>query len=372
VSEVRPDPAVSASPIVAGYRPWLDGVRAVAVLLVVVQHTMGQIPLDLGSVGVGIFFALSGYLITSILLDEHALRGSVSLSGFYLRRAARLAPALLLVVLVCDVAFLFAGDHGPVKGSVAALTYTANYVQVLWGDSVPGFGPTWSLAVEEHFYILWPVALLWVTRRYGLRTALQATLAVCVAALLWRGALAALDVRYALPEIGSLERADALLYGCAAAIGVRLGWRPHPVLVWLGGAVVGSVMLLNENYPTIVIGQAALAVGAAAVVVGLDYAAPSWLRSVLSSRSLVTVGILSYGLYLWHGPMMRIAGDLGFAGRGWRAVAVLVSLSLAAGSHRYLETPVRAWARRRSRRSRDRIDEAASTAIPGSVVAAEV
>lgn len=342
-----------------------------AVLLVVVQHTMGQIPLELGSVGVGIFFALSGYLITSLLLDEHALRGSVSLSGFYLRRAARLAPALLLVALVCNVLFLIAGDHGPIRGSLAALTYTSNYVQVLWGDGVPGFGPTWSLAVEEHFYILWPLVLLWLTRRHGLRAALQATLAVCLAALLWRGALALLDVRYILLEIGSLERADALLYGCAAAIGVRLGWRPHPALVWVGMAIVGSVTLLDENYASIVLGQAALAVGAAALVVGLDYAAPSWLRRTLSIRSLVGIGVLSYGLYLWHGPMMRIAGDFGFAGRGWRAVAVLVSVALAAGSHRYFEAPIRAWARRRSSRDRDPVDATAPAAKAGTVVVAE-
>ena len=95
-------------------------------------------------------------------------------------------------------------------------------------------------------------------------------------------------------------------------------------------------------------GQAALAVGAAALVVGLDYAAPSWLRRCLSIGSLVTIGVLSYGLYLWHGPLMRIAADFGYAGRGWRAVAVLVSVSLAAGSHRYLEAPIRAWARRRA------------------------
>src|SRR5829696_4393816 len=88
--------------VVSGYRHWLDGVRAVAVAMVLVQHTMGEMPIDLGFVGVGLFFGLSGYLITSVLLDERTSRGSVSLAGFYLRRAARLIPALVLVVLVCD------------------------------------------------------------------------------------------------------------------------------------------------------------------------------------------------------------------------------------------------------------------------------
>src|SRR5215203_5600814 len=84
-----------AADLVTGYRPWLDGLRAVAVLMVVVQHTIGQMPIDLGFVGVGIFFALSGYLITSLLLDERAARGSVSLRRFYVRGAARLVPALV-------------------------------------------------------------------------------------------------------------------------------------------------------------------------------------------------------------------------------------------------------------------------------------
>lgn len=335
-----------------GYRPWLDGVRAVAVLMVVVQHVLGRNPLDLGYVGVGVFFALSGYLITSLLLDEHAARGSVSLSHFYLRRAARLVPALLLVVVVCDAFFLIQGEYDPIRGSLAGVTYTANYALVLQPDFVPAFGPMWSLAVEEHFYVLWPLVLLGVTRRRGLRTALRLTLAICVAALLWRAALALAHAPYVLLGIGSLERADALLYGCAAAIAVRLGWRPHPWMVWAGIAVVAALPLAftHESYTALVIGDAVLAIAAAAVVVGLDYASPPWLRRCLSVRAIVTVGVLSYGIYLWHGPLMRIAANFGYSGRAWRAVVVLVVLLVAAVSHRYLEAPIRSWARRRSDR----------------------
>ena len=94
-------PVESSTGLGMGYRPWLDGVRALAIALVVVQHVMGRMPVEMGSVGVGVFFALSGYLITSLLLDDRRLHGAVSLSGFYLRRAARLVPALVLVVVVC-------------------------------------------------------------------------------------------------------------------------------------------------------------------------------------------------------------------------------------------------------------------------------
>ncbi|HVE68213.1 MAG TPA: acyltransferase [Solirubrobacteraceae bacterium] len=339
-----------ATPLARGYRPWLDGVRAVAVLMVVAQHVLGHIPVDLGFVGVGLFFALSGYLITSLLLDERSACGSVSLRSFYLRRGARLFPALLLVVLVCNALFLLQGDYGPLTGSLTALTYTANYAQILKPDLVPGYGPTWTLAVEEHFYVVWPLVLLWVTDRYGLRTALKATLAVCVAAFLWRAALALIHAPYSLVGIGSLERADALLYGCAAAIAVRLGWRPR-TWVTLAGVVTIAVLPIafrHETYDALVVGNVVLAVAGAAVVVGLDYAAPAWLRGALSLRPLVVVGLLSYGIYLWHGPLMRIAAEAGFSGRWWRVVVAVVAIAFAALSFRYLEAPVRAWARRRS------------------------
>ena len=335
--------------VVAGYRPWLDGVRAGAIAMVVVQHAWGTMPIDLGNGGVGVFFALSGYLITSLLLDGRARDGSVSLAAFYLRRAGRLVPALVLVLVVCDILFVIAGDHAPLKGSVAALTYTANYTEILDSDFVVGFGPTWSLAVEEHFYLLWPLCLLGVTRRWGLRTALWATLAVCAGALVWRTALATIHAPEDMLALGSLERADALLYGCAAAIAVRLGWRPRAWMVWPGLAFVAFAVVAfggTAGYPALVIGTAILAVGAAAVVVCLDYAPVPWMRRLLSVRAVLTIGILSYGIYLWHGPAMRVAADFGYEGRTWRAVVAILVVAVAAVSYHFLEVPARSQARR--------------------------
>ena len=155
----------SSAPLVGGYRPSLDGVRAIAVLMVLVQHVAGPLRIDLGYTGVGLFFGLSGYLITSLLLDEFASRGRVSLFRFYARRAARLVPALLLVVAVCNTIFVIQGYYAPLAGSLTALTYTANYVQIFNLNWMVAYGPTWSLAVEEHFYIIWPLALLATIRR---------------------------------------------------------------------------------------------------------------------------------------------------------------------------------------------------------------
>jgi peptidoglycan/LPS O-acetylase OafA/YrhL len=340
-------------PLVAGYRPWLDGLRALAVLMVVAQHMIGAMPIDLGFVGVGVFFGLSGYLITSLLLDERAARGRVSLSTFYLRRAARLFPALVLMLVVCNVLFLLQRDLAPLKGSLAAITYTANYVQILHADRMVAYGPTWSLAVEEHFYILWPLVLLGVSGRYGLRTALRFTLVVSLASLIWRGVLALLDAGYLLIGIGSLERADSLLYGCAAAIALRIGWRPKPWMLWVGLAVIGvSPLLFNhESYPILVVGSAVVALATAALVAGLDYAAPPWLQRSMSLRPIVFIGVLSYGIYLWHGPLMRIVQNFGEHSFSYRAIAAVTAVVVAAISHRYLEVPVRSWARRRTRRA---------------------
>lgn len=336
--------------LVRGYRPWLDGLRGVAVLMVVVQHTLGAIPVDLGFYGVSLFFALSGYLITSLLLDERAATGAVSLRAFYLRRAGRLVPALVLIVVVMDALFVIAGDHEPLLGSLTVLTYTTNYAQIIDPSLVVGFGPTWSLAVEEHFYLLWPLLLLWMARRFGSRTALWATLAICAAALLWRGVLAVLHAPLDMLSIGSLERADALLYGCAAAIALRLGWRPRAWMLWAGiaGAALLPYAVGGHPYVGAIFNNAMTAVGGAAIVVCLDYAPTGWLRRLLSLRLVVAVGIVSYGLYLWHGPAMRLAVQLGGAGPAWRAVAATAALAAAVLSYRLVELPVRAWARRRA------------------------
>jgi peptidoglycan/LPS O-acetylase OafA/YrhL len=246
--------------------------------------------------------------------------------------------------------FLLQGDFQPVKGSLFALTYTANYALVLHPGSVEGFGPTWSLAVEEHFYVLWPLALLVVTRRWGLRGALRATVAVCGLALLWRGVLVLADVNSELVAIGSLERADAMLWGCAAALALRLGWRPPVGTAWAGLAIVVCLPLYFAHYgnTALVFGNAVLAVAGTALVVGLDYSAPGLLQRVLSLRPLVTVGVLSYGVYLWHGPLMRVAANAGFEGRGWRAVVGVGAVGFAAASYHWLEAPVRAWVRGRT------------------------
>ncbi|MFC3688991.1 acyltransferase family protein [Aquipuribacter hungaricus] len=360
--------STAAPAVPSGYRPALDGLRGVAIVLVVLDHVWSDPPVRVGPTGVTLFFALSGYLITGILLDEHARTGAVRLGRFYLRRAARLLPALLVAVLVCDVLFVLAGDRASVVASVWGLAYVANYVIAVQGEYLPGWAQTWSLAVEEHFYLLWPLLLLLLLRRRSLRTALLGTLALCAASVLWRLylLLAPWAEGYDLLLVhGSLARADALLYGCAAAVAVRLGWRLPRGALWPAAAVVAVLTVLTGGSGWfLVAGQAVLSVAATVVVLAVDGATRgstgSGVRRALSWRPLVLTGVVSYGLYLWHYPLIYVAFALGLGGSvGGRAVAGILVAGLASwASYRLVEKPVRTWVRANEDRLLRRRDRA--------------
>jgi peptidoglycan/LPS O-acetylase OafA/YrhL len=256
---------------------------------------------------------------------------------------ARLWPALLAMVVVCNVLFILTHQRYPVFASFAALTYTTNYAAVIYGHHLPGYGPTWSLAVEEHFYLIWPLVAIYCLRRWALRGLLRGALLLCVGALAWRAVLLFLDAPSRLFYIGSFERADALLFGCAAAVAVRLGWRPGRWALPLGLTLI--VLHLTGNVlNTALLNSTVLGIGGALVCVGLDCSAPRFVRRALSLRPVVWMGVMSYGIYLWHGPLITIREAAGLT-REWNALSVFAAFVLAAFSHRYLERPVRQWAR---------------------------
>ena len=159
------------------------------------------------------------------------------------------------------------------------LFYLANYATVLNGDYLLALGQTWSLAIEEHFYLVWPVLLVFLLKRRGIPSMIRWTLLGCAAALIWRCVL----ISFRAPELliyhGSLERVDALLYGCAVALAVRAGWRPGRWMVW--GAVVGlaaAIMVSDGGAIGMTLVQALAEVSSAALVASLDYL-PGRLRA---------------------------------------------------------------------------------------------
>ena len=322
-------------------------------LFVVLEHAADvgglSVPRGLGETGVGIFFGLSGYLITGLLLEEHERYGRIRLRDFYVRRAARLLPALVLMLVVCDLLFVALGRPGVLRGSVAALLYLANYATVAIGNYLPGYGQTWSLAIEEHFYFVWPLVLLWLLGRRGLDAILRVTLLAAAAALVWRTVLLfGTDAPTLLLYHGSLERADALLYGCGAAVAVRMGWRPRPWIGWCAAAALASVVVVSDNGAAgITLVQAVTGVASAALVVSLDHV-PGPLRGFLSRSWLVWVGLVSYGIYLWHWPLLSMSLTLGYDHVVARMlVGFVLTPAVAAASYYFFERPVRARVRRR-------------------------
>jgi peptidoglycan/LPS O-acetylase OafA/YrhL len=331
--------------LVTGYRPWLDGVRAAAISMVVLQHTGGQMPLDLGFVGVGVFFGLSGYLITSLLLDEQARRGSVSLAGFYLRRAARLLPALVLVVLVCDLLFAIQADYEPITGSLASLSYTANYAQVLNSDWVPGFGPTWSLAIEEHFYLVWPLVVFSFSRPVLQRICIG----VIVAGLALRLLLVALGMSELSVSVLTPCRIDTLIVGGLLAIlvrreglGARLLDRAGFLLLGLLGAVLAiSLFGVLTGLWLPVLHQVrgslfALFFGALTLASLGGSSGGGRLGRLFQGRILGFFGKYSYGLYVYHGLftwyLLEVQAnerlDRWFGGQHWLTLLARVVLGV--------------------------------------------
>jgi peptidoglycan/LPS O-acetylase OafA/YrhL len=308
------------------HRPELDGLRGIAILIVLGAHTgVPGFADGGGGAGVTLFFVLSGYLITSLLLAEKAKTGRVDLRAFYIRRALRLFPALAATLVV--VTFLAVAGLMPQAAKegvdyrvvvLGVICYVVNWVAVA-GQSIGMLGHAWSLAVEEQFYIVWPTLLL-----LGLR--LGRTPLVLILLL-----LAFLDTPYRLlldlnggfmhVFVGTDSRGDALLLGCVLAL---LETRWHPVVGWAGVLGVLAVAALWPGDPGL--GAQLMFIPAAAIVSTLAVAG---CPVILAWRPLAFIGKISYGLYLWHGLVIWWALP-------W-PVAVPLSIAIACVSYFVLE-----------------------------------
>jgi peptidoglycan/LPS O-acetylase OafA/YrhL len=300
-----------------GYRPELDGLRALAAGSVVLAHAH---LFERFGVGVDVFFALSGYLITRILLDEWRQRGTVDLLRFWKRRACRLVPALVVVVAVCSAVGM-AGNM-----AVPSLLYFSNWQRAA-GEGFGPLGHTWSLSIEEQFYLLWPVVLVVLLRFGGTRRALRVALGLAVAVIVLRE-LAAGRLPEARIYNGSDFRADGLLLGCALAL-----WGGSVRAWWTVGAWVLVVAGVGPHHATVAVATCCL------------IAAPGVAAGPLSNGVLRWFGQRAYGIYLWHYPLCRLLLDNDQS--LWRvAVMVALTVALAVVSYRWVEQPILRWSRR--------------------------
>ena len=320
------------------YRPELDGLRGIAIALVIGSHA--QIPGFGGgaAAGVTLFFVLSGYLITSLLVAERDRLGRIDLRAFYVRRALRLLPALYTVTIVVLVGYalgLWANVPATASGIVGMLAYVGNWTAAA-GFSSGVLGHTWSLAVEEQFYILWPLALILGLRYADRRIVAVVALAVAVAVLPWRLHVATTTAGYRT-FLGTDTNADSLLLGCAIAI-------LQPRLSKLTGlAGIVGLLVVSELWRSSADTVPMFSLGA--VTSALAVAA---CPTLLAWRPLVYLGRISYGLYLWHHLLI-------WSGIPW-PVVLLGAMAIASVSYRYVERP---FLRLKDRSfGRIRIDEA--------------
>lgn len=207
------------------YIPSLDGIRASAAFIVFVSHagSEGVIP---GLFGVTVFFFLSGYLITTLLRIEYERYKQISLRKFYLRRIFRILPPMYIVLAM--MAILAVTGVVPSKmtwdGLLAQFAHLSNYYQIFFGETgiAPDTGAMWSLAVEEHFYLLFPLCLILLLRRFGRRRAAIILTGVCILVLAWRCALVQgfkVDPMYT--RAATDARLDSILFGCIMALGMN-------------------------------------------------------------------------------------------------------------------------------------------------------
>ena len=358
-----------------GYQPSLDGLRALSVGVVLLYHA-GFSWMHGGFFGVEVFFVVSGFLITSLLLDETDRDGQVSFRQFWLRRARRLFPALYAVLLAVAVWAAIAGSaeqQSQVRRDIPwSIFYVNNWGQIL--GNVPYFAGEppllrhlWSLAVEEQWYLIWPlvfVALLRVRApRHVIGGAIVAAAFVVFAYMFWMharsptplggppGAFEGLD-RTNFLYLSTITRAGGLLLGA----GTAFLWRPWRwtrapdapvgrILDPLGAAAVAmlgcaaSVAVLTEGYVYQWLLPLVSILSLVAVMVAVHPAALGF-RRMMSWSPLVEMGKRSYGLYLWSWPIFVIVGAT--TGSVVKFVwAMLLTVVIAEASYRYLETPVR-------------------------------
>jgi len=346
------------------YRRHIDGLRAVAVLAVVAFHA-GVPWLPGGYVGVDVFFVVSGFLITGLLLCEFEQRGDISLAGFYERRVRRLAPALLLVLavtLALGAVYLvpIGGEQqGLAKSAMATLLLGSNvwFAHATGGyfDAPAAAQPllhTWSLSVEEQFYLVWPTLLLLASRWAVRRRSDPARAAAWVLGLVGLGSLVLSIITTGThPEFaffGSPARAWEFAIGGLAFFLVRRRSAPVPLgqpLAWLGlAAILWACATFAEGQTPFPGWRAGIpAVGAALVILGGEHDERGWCTRLLALKPMVFVGLLSYSLYLWHWPLLVIArldtlGEIG----PWAIAAICVlAFVLAWLTYRFVENPLR-------------------------------
>jgi peptidoglycan/LPS O-acetylase OafA/YrhL len=329
--------------------------RAIAVLAVMTMHSFPYLPghdYIGGVLGVDVFFVLSGYLITTLLLREHGVRGRIGLGGFYARRALRLLPALLIALVLGAIVVALIdevpGDRAYGTSALASLFYVANWFEVFGDMGV--LAHTWSLSIEEQYYLVWPIVL---SALLGRRVAHRN-----VAVVLCGVAAAVALTRWATYEGGhglfaswaTVTRSDGIIIGSALALALDEGreWLRRvlhsSLTAWVGGVTVLLISLMDKLGSPLLYrgGLTATNIGTACVVGHLIVRRDSLPKRVLALQPLPFIGRLSYGLYLYHLPLNFLVHGNPARWSGVASVATMFASSFALAAISYVVVEQRA------------------------------
>jgi peptidoglycan/LPS O-acetylase OafA/YrhL len=345
-----------------GYRPHLDGLRAVAVYLVILFHA-GVDRFNGGFIGVDVFFVLSGYLVTQLLMRDLTSRGKIRFPRFYARRMRRLLPASLIALLVTAVVYSAIASRADTTSAVnafkAAFLYVANWFFIhrsanyfatdINTNPVVHF---WSLAVEEQFYFLWPIllgGLYAATRRfdrYAHRAMQIAVASGALISLLWALHLAGHNLNRAY--YGTDTRAYQLLAGALLALSPGLIRRASVQRAALVAAPVALLTLVfiasSRIHPNAVHRGIAAMITTAVLIVAIESARSGPVNRLLSCKPAVYLGKISYGTYLWHWPVIVVAFAVtahALSPASTFALSALIATGLASLSYNLVERPIR-------------------------------
>jgi peptidoglycan/LPS O-acetylase OafA/YrhL len=348
------------------YRPDIDGLRAIAIVSVIAYHA-GIPGASGGFVGVDVFFVISGFLITALLFNEAAVSGRINLGAFYARRVRRLMPAGLLVVAVTLLlgAFFFppaSEEQRSLARSAIAFSYFSSnfyFFKATGGYfDAPSFSwpllHTWSLAVEEQYYLIWPLIMLLVFRlAKPLRTesVMRVRSAWVLGVMLVASLILCISITHDHQNFAFfLLPARVWEFAIGGIVGLATTSCHAKLRRWGDGLALGGLVLIVYSVVTFEHGipfpgsAAVLPVfGTAALIIGMSADEGGWVRRLLAARALVFIGLLSYSWYLWHWPLLSIYRiyNLGAQDVVANAVIVLIALLLAWLTYVWVENPIR-------------------------------
>jgi peptidoglycan/LPS O-acetylase OafA/YrhL len=331
-------------PFRLGHRPELDGLRGIAIILVLLHHA-GISWVHGGHIGVDIFFVLSGFLITVLLWQEYERKEKISLKNFYIRRLLRLTPALALLLGIFAAYTIAAKSGEALAKSGKAIVFSGLYLSdFALAFNLAGLGSlehTWSLAIEEHFYLLYPLLLAFFLGRKWSRKTIFAVFSVMIVAIiihrvfLWGPSPEQVNRVF----YGFDTRADGLLIGCM--LGLAAAWGKLPSIKWFI-ALPASLILL---FATIFVSwdSAIYAYGLPLInlstAIVLAFVVTSRF-SLLTNKPLVWIGMISYGLYLWHNLIFILVREkITESPLSILVLGSIVSLACATMSYYLLEKP---------------------------------